>query len=151
MKRIYLITLLLALCSLTMHAQDSFFNRFADMEGVTSVFISKAMLSLMPDVKAEGVEIGKIASRLDHIQILSSEKKSVAALMRKEAAFINTKNGYEELMRVNDEGDKVSVFLKQQNDGKKEFVMLNDEKDEFTIILIVGNLTAEDIRDIINH
>ena len=48
MKRTYIITLLLSLCSLFTYAQDSFFDKFADMDGVTSVYISKAMLSLMP-------------------------------------------------------------------------------------------------------
>ena len=33
MKRTYIITLLLSLCSLFTHAQDSFFDKFADMEG----------------------------------------------------------------------------------------------------------------------
>lgn len=51
MKRTYIITLLLSLCSLFTYAQDSFFDKFADMDGVTSVYISKAMLSLMPDMK----------------------------------------------------------------------------------------------------
>ena len=74
MKRTYIITLLLSLCSLFTYAQDSFFDKFADMDGVTSVYISKAMLSLMPDMKTEGVNIGEVASKLDNIQILSCEK-----------------------------------------------------------------------------
>ena len=53
MKRTYIITLLLSLCSLFTYAQESFFDKYADMEGVTSVYISKAMLSLMPDMKTE--------------------------------------------------------------------------------------------------
>ena len=32
------------------------------------------MLSLMPDMKTEGVNIGEVASKLDNIQILSCEK-----------------------------------------------------------------------------
>ena len=39
MKRTYIITLLLSLCSLFTYAQDSFFDKYADMEGVTSVYI----------------------------------------------------------------------------------------------------------------
>ena len=66
MKRTYIITLLLSLCSLFTYAQDSFFDKFADMDGVTSVYISKAMLCLMPDMKTEGVNIGEVASKLDH-------------------------------------------------------------------------------------
>ena len=40
MKRTYIITLLLSLCSLFTYAQVSFFHKFAVMYGVTSVYIS---------------------------------------------------------------------------------------------------------------
>lgn len=110
MKRTYIITLLLSLCSLFTYAQDSFFDKFADMDGVTSVYISKAMLSLMPDMKTEGVNIGEVASKLDNIQILSCEKTDIIAKLKKETAFISPKNGYEELMRINDEAKRPSFI-----------------------------------------
>lgn len=150
MKRIYIITLLLSLCSLFTYAQDSFFDKFADMDGVTSVYISKAMLSMMPDMKTEGVNIGGVASKLDNIQILSCEKPAIIAKLKKETGFINPKNGYEELMRINDEGEKTTIYLKHDKSGKKEFVLLNNEKEEFTIIIITGNLTLQEIQGIIN-
>lgn len=89
------------------------------MEGVTSVYISKAMLSLMPDMKAEGVNIGKMASKLDNIQILSCEKASVIAQIKKDVSYINPKNGYEELMRINDEGEKVTISRNRMRESKK--------------------------------
>lgn len=150
MKRTYIITLLLSLCSLFTYAQDSFFDKFADMDGVTSVYISKAMLSMMPDIQTEGVNIGGVASKLDNIQILSCEKPAVIAKLKKETEFINPKNGYEELIRINDEGEKTTIYLKHDKNGKKEFVLLNNEKDEFTIIVITGNLTLQEIQGIIN-
>ena len=64
------------------------------------------MLSLMPDMKTEGVNIGEVASKLDNIQILSCEKPDIIAKLKKETAFISPKNGYEELMRINDEGER---------------------------------------------
>lgn len=150
MKRIYIITLLLSLCSLFTYAQDSFFDKFADMDGVTSVYISKAMLSMIPDMQTEGVNISGVASKLDNIQILSCEKPAVIAKLKKETEFINPKNGYEELIRINDEGEKTTIYLKQDKNGKKEFVLLNNEKEEFTIIVITGNLTLQEIQGIIN-
>lgn len=150
MKRTYIITLLLSLCSLFTYAQDSFFDKFADMDGVTSVYISKAMLSMIPDMQTEGVNISGVASKLDNIQILSCEKPAVIAKLKKETEFINPKNGYEELIRINDEGEKTTIYLKQDKNGKKEFVLLNNEKEEFTIIVITGNLTLQEIQGIIN-
>lgn len=150
MKRTYIITLLLSLCSLFTFAQDNYFDKFADMDEVTSVYISKAMLNLMPDMKAEGVNIGGVASKLDNIQILSCEKPDIIAKLKKELEFINPKNGYEELMRIKDEGEKVTIYLKHYKSGKKEFVLLNSEKDEFTVIVITGDLTLQEIQGVIN-
>ena len=151
MKRTYIITLLLSLCSLfTTHAQDSLFDQFADQEGVSSVYISKAMLSLMPDMKADGVDIGGIASKLDNIRILSCENPDLLPKLKKETAFINPKNGYEELMRINDAGEKTTIYLKQDKSDKKEFVLLSNEKNEFNLIVITGSLTLEEIQGIIH-
>lgn len=151
MKRTYIITLLLSLCSVFTYAQDALFDKFADMEGVSSVYISKAMLSLMPNMQAEGVNIGGVASKLDNIQILSCEKPDIIAKLKKEVEYINPKNGYEELMRINDEGEKTTIYLKRDKNGKKEFILLNNEKNEFTLILIRGDLTLKEIQGIINQ
>ena len=150
MKRTYIITLLFSLCSLFMYAQDSRFDKFADMEEVTSVYISKAMLSLMPDMQSEGGNIGSIASKLDNIRILSCDKPAIIDKMKKEFAFINSKNGYEELMRIKDKGEKTTIYLKQDKNKKKEFVLMTGEKNEFTVIIITGNLTLKEIQGIVN-
>lgn len=150
MKRTYIITLLLSLCSLFTYAQDTYFDKFADMEGVSSVYISKAMLSLMPNMQTDGVDIGKIANKLDNIQLISSDRPEIIDQLKKATAHINTKNGYEELMRINDDGEKVTIYLKRNKNGQKEFVLLNNEKDEFMIIVITGNLSLQEIQGIIN-
>lgn len=149
MKRTYIITLLLSLCSLFTYAQDSFFDKFADMEGVTSVYISKAMLSLMPNRKAEGINIGEVASKLNNIRILSCDNPRIITKLKEETAFINPKNGYEELMRINDEGEKTVVYLKQDKTGEKEIVLVCQEKNELSIIAITGNLTLQEIQGIV--
>lgn len=54
-------------------------------------------------------------------------------------------------MLVNDEGDKVTIYLKQKKDGQKEFVLLSDEKTELTIIVITGKLTLQEIQEIVGQ
>ena len=152
MIRIFIITLLMTLCSICSYGQQSFFDKYAEMEGVTSVYITKSMLSLFPKGQASvnGVNIGNIASRLDNIQILSADEQSIIDKLRKETSVINTRNGYEELMRVREDGEKTTIYFKDGKKDKKEFVLLLDEKDEFTIISIVGDLTLQEIQGIIN-
>lgn len=153
MKRTYIIALLTVLCSVCCYGQQSFFDKYAEMDGVTSVYITKSMLSLFPkgQTNINGIQVGDIASRLDNIQILSSDKQSIIDKLRKETSDINTRNGYEELMRVREDGEKTTIYFKDGKKDKKEFVLLVDEKDEFTIISIVGDLTLQEIQGIINN
>jgi type IV secretory pathway VirB9-like protein len=109
------------------------------------------MLSLFPKGKTNvnGINIGDIASRLDNIQILSTEEKDIIEKLRKETSSIHTKNGYEELIRVREDGEKTTIYFRDKKNEKKEFVLLSDGKDEFTIISITGDLTLQEIQGII--
>ena len=140
------------LCSVCSYGQQSFFDKYAEMDGVTSVYITKSMLSIFPkgQTNVNGINIGDIASRLDNIQILSADEQPIVDKLRKETSHINTRNGYEELMRVREDGEKTTIYFKDSKKGKKEFVLLQDAKDEFTIISIVGDLTLQEIQGIIN-
>ena len=153
MKRTLIIALLALLCSVCSYGQQSYFDKYAEMEGVTSVYITKSMLSLFPkgQTNVNGVNIGNIASRLDNIQILSTDEQPIVDKLRKETSHINTRNGYEELMRVREDGEKTTIYFKDSKKDKKEFVLLVDEKDEFTIISIVGDLTLQEIQGIVNN
>ena len=152
MIRTFIITLLITFCSVSSYGQQSFFDKYAEMEGVTSVYITKSMLSLFPkgQTSVNGVNIGNIASRLDNIQILSADEQPIIDKLRKETSGINTRNGYEELMRVREDGEKTTIYFKDGKKDKKEFVLLMDQKDEFTIISIVGDLTLQEIQGIIH-
>ena len=152
MIRTFIITLLITFCSVSSYGQQSFFDKYAEMEGVTSVCITKSMLSLFPkgQTSVNGVNIGNITSRLDNIQILSADEQPIIDRLRKETSGINTRNGYEELMRVREDGEKITIYFKDGKKDKKEFVLLMDQKDEFTIISIVGDLTLQEIQGIIH-
>lgn len=152
MKRISIIALFMIFCSVLSYGQQSYFDKYADMDGVTSVYITKSMLSLFPqgNTNINGVNIGNIANRLDNIQILSAEEKGIIDQLRKETSDINSKNGYEELLRIREDGTKTTIYFNEKK-KKKEFVLLVDEKDEFTIISIVGDLTLKEIQGIIQQ
>ena len=152
MIRTLIIAIMATLCSVCSYGQQSFFDKYAEMDGVTSVYITKSMLSLFPkgQTNVNGINIGDIASRLDNIQILSADEQPIVDKLRKETSDINTRNGYEELMRVREDGEKTTIYFKDGKKDKKEFVLLQDSKDEFTIISIVGDLTLQEIQGIIN-
>ena len=153
MKRIYIFSLLLTLSTLFCQAQQSFFDKYAEMDGVSSVYITKSLLKMFPDMsgKINGVNVGNLGNRLDHIQILSSDNPSIIEQLRKETKDVNTRNGYEELMRVRDDGDKITIYFKDTKKGKNEFILIADEGNEYSINSIVGNLTLQEIQEMMNE
>ena len=152
MKRSFIIAFLMIFCSVLSYGQQSFIDKFADMDGITSVYISKSMISLFPqgNTNVNGINIGNIADRIDNIKILSADEKDIIAKLRKETSDINPKNGYEELMKVREDGQKVTIYFNEKK-KKKEFVLVVDDKDEFTIISIAGDLTLKEIQGIIQN
>lgn len=153
MKRIYIFSLLLTLSTLFCQAQQSFFDKYAEMDEVTSVYITKSMLKMFPSMSGtiNGVDVGNLASKLENIQILSADDSNIIEQLRKDTKHINSKNGYEELLRVRDDGDKTTIYFKEQKKNS-EFILITDSGNEFTIISIVGNdISLKDIQDMTNR
>ena len=149
MKRIYIFSLLLTLSTFICQAQQSFFDKYAEMDGVTSVYITKSMLKMFPSMSGtiNGVDVGNLASKLENIQILSADEPNIIEQLRKDTKHISTKNGYEELMRVRDDGDKTTIYFKEKKKNS-EFILITDEGNEFTIVSIIGgDLTLKDIQE----
>ena len=48
-------------------------------------------------------------------------------------------------MRVRDEGDRITIYAKEDKDGN-EYVLVVDETDALTLIQINGQLTLEELR-----
>lgn len=149
MKKNYVITLILSFCSVfCMAQQKDFFDELSGMKGISSVYISKAMFQLMPDMNMGGLNLTPFIRKLESVRILSSENVETTVKMKKNFQYINPENGYEELMRVTDNGEKMVIYWKQDKKGKNEFVLLSDEEKEYTAIVIVGNLTLEEMQKI---
>lgn len=151
MKRIYTLTLLLTFAIIGAAAQISeFFDRYSDTDGVTSVYISKSLLRMMPDIETDGVDIKGISGKLESIRILSTEDKSMAEKMANDLTKDLRKNDYEELLRVNESKEKTMIYMKSGKNGLNEYLLINQEPDEFNIIRIVGTITPADIQKVTN-
>ena len=129
-------------------AQVAIFEKYEDTNGVTTIYISKTMLGMIPNVKAGKHNIGQIAPKLDYLRILSCEKASLIATLIDDARKAYRSGGYEVIMKMNDEDEKVTIYQRTLKDGKNEFSLLTEEKDEVTIINVMGAITLKDIKDI---
>ena len=140
---------MLTLTCLSSQAQTNPFDRFAQSEEVTYVYISKQMLKLIgtsaiPSIN--GINIKEIGSKLNSIQIITSEKSTKKSL-KAEAMSIIKKEAYEKLLQISEPDNKVDIYFK---DGKKNsiIVMVNGEKNQTVLIVFSGTFTTSTIADI---
>lgn len=144
-KNIFLILFLF--CTSLCFAQDNLFEKYADMDNVTSVFISKKMFDLMPDIESGGLDLVNLKGKINNLQIVTSDKRDVRDQMRKEFGTLISKS-HEELMRVKDDDTRASFYIIQQGDLINEMVMLADTDSDYVVIRLTGRFTLQDIQDV---
>ncbi|MBP3553399.1 MAG: DUF4252 domain-containing protein [Bacteroidaceae bacterium] len=130
------------------------FDKMAEMEGVTSVHISKAMFRLLSgmSIKADGIDLQSVMPKLESLQIITCEKPEIIPLLKKEAEVFSTKEGYEELMRVKEDDSHTIILQKQHEDKPNEYVLVNIEgNEEFNLILMKGTLTLEELQQMMGE
>ena len=152
MKKIMIKTILcavMALTTLNAHAQVKAFEKYADMNGITYVYISKAMLSAisgrlnnmpsMPNVNAQA-----LVNKLSCIQLIHAEKNNMRTKLKSEVKGIVKKDKYELLMQVKEDNNKADIY---QHIGPQQsaVVMLVEEKDGVTAVVFSGKFTTEDV------
>ena len=154
-RRVYIITLMLVFGTLFCKAQDSYFNRYAEWRDVKTVYISKRMLKMVKsydgEVKVNGMRLGIMNEGLENIQIFSCKEKPAVEKMREEVSELIPSTGYEEVISIRDEGEKVSILFRELKENLSEFVLITDRSNEFNIISIVGKITLQDIRNMVDE
>ncbi|NLC85669.1 MAG: DUF4252 domain-containing protein [Bacteroidales bacterium] len=132
-------------------AQKNPFDKFTDMDGVTSVYISKNIMSLFPKDSNQygGVDVSNFIGKLNSILILPSENKKVSQEMLSLANSRIKENNYELLMRVkSDDGELVNFFMKGKPDNIQELIMIVDGNDEESVIMqFLGNFKLQDVQE----
>ena len=147
-----LFAIVLMLTTLTASAQVKAFEKYSDTEGVTYVYISKALLRMagafnMPS--APGTNMKNIIPKVDAIQIITSMEDDMASRLKREAENIVKSQNYELLMQVDDDGDKVRIY---HHDGKKQsaIIMITTSDDETVVIAFTGTFTLKDVESMVN-
>lgn len=136
------------LCSTLCFAQDKLFEKYADKDNVTSVYISKSMFQMMPDnMRAGGLDLGNLKGKIHNLQILTSENKEVKEQMKADFDAVVGKD-HELLMKVKSDDTRASFFVKQKGEKISELIMLTDDEEDYVVMRLTGDFTIQDIRQI---
>lgn len=149
MKRFTIFALIVAITiAFTAQAQDAIFKKYASEDGVTLVNISKNMLRLMPKLKTGNKKVKEAANKLDHIRVLSCDKKKTAGKIKKDVLNYFKKNNYEEVVSTREGKELVQILQRDLGGGKFEYVILNTTQNEINLVNITGALTLDEAREL---
>ncbi|MBC8616945.1 MULTISPECIES: DUF4252 domain-containing protein [Parabacteroides] len=147
MKTKNILLLLFLCCTSICFAQNKLFDKYSEMDNVTSVSISKAMFQMMPNFETNGLNLMNLKGKIEGLQILTTENNSIKETMRNDFKNLIGKD-HEELMKVKDGKTRATFYVKQKGDLISELIMLADTDKSFNVIRLSGNFTLQDIQEI---
>lgn len=145
-----ILLLLFLLGSSICFAQNKLFDKYAEMDNVTSVYISKAMFQMMPGMEAGGLNLANLKGKIESLQVLSTENTELKDKMKSEFDRLISSQ-HEELMRVKDGKTKAVFYAKKKGEMITEMIMLADSDKSYSVIQLLGNFTLQDIQNIANE
>lgn len=111
----------------------------------------KMVKSYDGEVKVNGMRLSIMNEGLDNIQIFSCKEMPAIEKLREEIRELVPANGYEEVISIRDEGEKVTILFKELKENLSEFVLVTDRPNEFNIISIVGKISLQDIQNMVDE
>ena len=126
------------------------FEPISNYKGVTSVYISSAMLKNFGTSMIGDAGIRAIASNLNSIEIINCENKKFLYTIRNYVKKIAETYQLETLARINDDGEKVSIYGYSHGEKITYILMMVDDNDEMTVISMSGDIPLDKVGELVN-
>lgn len=143
MKKILIMTLLVLMGS-TANAQKEVFQKYKGKDGVTTLHVPKFLMRIAG--RADN-EAKKLTDKIKGIRIMTCENSDMAKKIKQDALAAYRNQGYEEMLRVKEDGEQILIYQRTLKNGKSEFALLADD-EELAIINVTGRLSIDDMRNI---
>lgn len=150
MRKIILIVALV-LVSNTFFGQ-SVFDKFDNQDDITAVIVNKKMFSLMGKVDSkdkDSKELMNLVKKLDNLKVFITSNDKKGDEMKATAEKYLKTAGMEELMRINEKGKSVKIYVKSgaSDTQVKELLMFieGSGKEETILMSLTGNFDLDEL------
>lgn len=160
----FIVTLVLALLPTLFYAQSAF-DKFEGREDITSVSVNKKTFEMLGEMKVDAKDskdkkgnkdIAKylgMADKIDNVKVFTTSSIKATAELKSTFESYRKKENLEQLMKVNDGGKNVQIYVKsgKTSSEAKEFLIFVEGGDkigdETVLVSLVGDI---DLKDIMN-
>lgn len=154
MKKL-LLTLVLTLMPALFFGQTAF-DKYDGQEGVTSVIVSKKMFEMMSNIKTdlkdkEAQRYLNLVKKLENLKVFVTTNPKVASDMKLTSNKYLKTSALEELMRINDQGKNIKIYVKSGNSATKvkELLMFieggNKKNDDTVLMSLKGDFDLNEL------
>jgi hypothetical protein len=150
MRKVILV-IVLVLISNTFFAQ-SVFDKFDNQDDITTVIVNKKMFSMLSKVDAKDKQSQQyinLIKKLDNLKVFVTSNNKKAVEMKATAEKYLKTAGLEELMRINEKGKSVKIYVKTGTTDSqvKELLMFieGSGKEETVLMSLTGSFDLEEL------
>lgn len=144
-------------------AQNSMFEKYEDLDDVSTVVVTKHAFKLMGKVSSDSSEAKsykEMVTNLDYLAVYTTENSKIAADMISDIKKYLKSTKLSELMRIKDKDANVKIFVKEGKDedhvselfmyitNLKNKVDINGRKPEVVIVSLTGNIDLNKISEL---
>jgi hypothetical protein len=165
MKRNIILLLLIAVMPL-MGFSQSLFDKYEDLDEVTSVVVNKSMFNLLSKIDVEvddpeAKDFMDIAKSVNSLKVFTTEDKNIGAEMKASVDKYLKSASLEELMRIKDKEANVKFYIKsgKDDDHVSELLMFvtgmknieveaNGRKFETVLLSLTGDIDLNKINSL---
>lgn len=165
MKKTLIIIFVLALAPLTGFSQ-SLFDKYEDLDNVTSVVVNKSMFNLLSKIEVEvddpeAKDFMDIARSVNSLKVFTTEDKDIGSDMKASVNKYLQSASLEELMRIKDKDANVKFYIKsgKDDDHVSELLMfvtgmknvdvdVNGRKFETVLLSLTGDIDLNKINSL---
>ena len=122
------------------------FDKFEDIDGVTSVVVTQKAFSLMSKIGSESdEEYMDLIKNIESLRVFATESAEVAIQMEKAATSYLKSANLEKLMTVKEDGSNITIYVKEgkSEDFVKELFMFVKDSDNTSKESVIISLTGE--------
>jgi hypothetical protein len=146
-----IIVFVLVFFSNTLFAQ-SLFDKYENQEDVSAILVNKKMFSLLSNVNANDKETQQyinLIKKLDDLKVFVTSNNKKSSDMKADADNYSKTAGLNELMRLNEAGKNVKIYVKPgaTESEVKELLLFMDGagKEESVLMSITGAINLNEI------
>lgn len=146
-----ILSLVLVLSTSTFFAQNVF-DKFEDQEGITSVVVNKKMFALLSKMEVKGKEDQQyinLIKKLENLRVFVTQSDKKADEMKSISDKYIKSAALEELMKINDKGKSVKIYVKSgASDSQiKELLMFVESSgnEETVLMSLIGNFDLNEL------